>query len=596
MPSHSIERYLAVQSATAPTFSPDGKTLAYLSDASGVAQVWTLDLETGVTTQRTAHTDKVALVRYTGRGGDMLFGMDTGGDERQQFHLIAEDGTERALTADPGTIHAWGALAPAGDRLIYTANPGNPAHMQVYELALDTGTARQVLAGTGWREVRAVSPDGRTVLLQDCRAGMFDMRLHLLDLATGTSRALCPHQGKARYLQPAWTPDGRGFYLCTDQGREFLGIAFCDPDTETLDWLVTPDWDVELLTLSGGGARLAYVTNEHGYSRLRVRDLASGTDRAVPDHPPGIIETISWRPDGGALAFSLDGSCHNADILLWTLDDDRLTPLTRSDTAGIPRADFVEPQLVAMSSFDGREIPGFLYRPAGPQPPGGYPAVIYVHGGPESQYRPQYRADIQHLVGRNYAVLAPNVRGSTGYGNHYRSLDDVHLRMDSVKDLRQFRLWLGDLPDIDAGRIAVSGRSYGGFMVLAAVTTDPDLWAAGVEFFGIANWITFFERTGPWRRTLRAVEYGDPDRDADFLRSISPIHQVDRIAVPMFVAQGLNDPRVPPHESELIVSRLRARGMPVDYMTFPDEGHGFYKLANRIAVFSAVADFLDRHV
>lgn len=601
-PRYTIEQYLKVQSVTGPSFSPDGTKLSYLSDATGVAEAWTLDIASGAARQRTFHGDKVASIRYTGRGDELLFGMDTGGDERQQFYLIGQDGRERALTSDPTAIHAWGALTPDGARLVYSANPGDPANMHIHVLDVDSGEVRKLLEGPGWREVHACSPDGARVVVQDCRDGGFDMRLQILDLNTGIAEPYCPHDGKARYLSPQWSPDGECLYLCTDQGRDFLGVAVLALSTGTLDWLISPDWDVEDIALSKDGRQLAFVTNEDGYAWLRIRDLRTGEDRHAPSHAPGIVSSMVWRPDGQALAFTLDGSRQNAGIMQWTLGtlgtlaDDRLTPLTPSDTAGIARDHLSEPELIRFPTFDGRRIPAFLHIPSTDMPEGGFPAVIVVHGGPESQYLPQYRADVQYMVDCGYAVLAPNVRGSTGYGNVYRGLDDVRLRMDSVEDLMHARLWLGDRPDVNGDRIVVSGRSYGGFMVLAAVTAYPDLWAAGVEFFGIANWITFFERTGPWRRKLRAVEYGDPDTDADFLREISPINQVDRIAVPMFVAHGLNDPRVPPYESELIVDSLRRREVPVEFLTFPNEGHGFHKLENRIRVFGAVAAFLDRYV
>ena len=595
-PRYAVEQYLRVHSATAPVFSPDGKSLSYLSDAGGVAAVWTLEIGSGSARQRTFHKEKVGFVRYTGREGEILFGMDSGGDERQQFHLIDAQGRERALTSYASVIHAWGALTPDGGRLVYSCNGDDEAHMQVHVMDLASGESGMILDGLGWREVRSCSPDGRAVIVQDCSAGMFDMQLSILDTDTGAVRPICRHQGRARYLCPQWAPDGDRLYLCTDQGRDFLGVAALDPAADQLEWLIRGAWDIEEIALSKDGRWLAYVANQDGYSRLRIRDLAGGTDRAVPDHAPGLVQSLSWRPDAGALAFTIDGSCSNPDVHLWTLDDDRLVRLTRSDTAGIDRGHLIEPELIRFPTFDGLRIPGFLYVPGRTPPDGGFPAVVVVHGGPEAQYLPQYRADVQYLVDCGYAVLAPNVRGSTGYGNAYRALDDVRLRMDSVADLTHARLWLGDRQEIDASRIAVSGRSYGGFMVLAAVAADPDLWAAGVEFFGIANWITFFERTGPWRRKLRAIEYGDPDEEAEFLREISPITQVDRITVPMFVAHGLNDPRVAPYESELIVESLRRRGVPVEFMTFADEGHGFHKLENRIAVFSAVADFLDRHL
>jgi dipeptidyl aminopeptidase/acylaminoacyl peptidase len=259
-------------------------------------------------------------------------------------------------------------------------------------------------------------------------------------------------------------------------------------------------------------------------------------------------------------------------------------------------AAFIEPTVERIESFDGLAVPVFVYRPKVKPPVSGYPAVVIVHGGPEAQWTGTFRADVQFLLAQGIMVVAPNVRGSTGYGRPYQHLDDKDLRMDSVADLKEVRLWLGRLPDVDETRIAVFGRSYGGFMVLAALTEYPDLWKLGIEFYGIANFETLLETTGPWRKHLRAVEYGDPVADKALLARISPIRKIDRIRVPLFMAQGLDDPRVPPSESEMVYAALRGLGRPVEYLRIPHEGHGFARLENRQTVFGALADFLARHL
>jgi dipeptidyl aminopeptidase/acylaminoacyl peptidase len=227
---------------------------------------------------------------------------------------------------------------------------------------------------------------------------------------------------------------------------------------------------------------------------------------------------------------------------------------------------------------------------------GPLPAIINVHGGPEGQVRPWFNGIVQYLVSCGYVVLEPNVRGSAGYGYSYQSLDDVRLRMDSVADLRHAALWLGQMGLADPQRIAVMGGSYGGFMVLSAVTTYPDLWAAGVDIVGIANFVTFLENTGPWRRKHREAEYGSLEQDREFLEQISPIRAVERITAPMFVVHGANDPRVPVGEAEQIVSALRKREVPVEYLRFEDEGHGLVKRANRLVAYPAIARFLGKHL
>jgi dipeptidyl aminopeptidase/acylaminoacyl peptidase len=308
-----------------------------------------------------------------------------------------------------------------------------------------------------------------------------------------------------------------------------------------------------------------------------------------------VIAEAVWSQDGERLAITFMSATDTADIFVWDVREERLWPATHSAMGGIPRSAFVEPSLVRYPTFDGRDIPAFLYLPQD-RPGQDLPVVIMVHGGPESQARPLFDPITQYLVARGYGVMWPNVRGSTGYGYEYQSLDDVRLRMNSVADLQHAALWLQNSGIADPARIAVMGGSYGGFMVLSAITTYPRLWAAAVDIVGIANFVTFLENTGPWRRKLRESEYGSLENDREFLQSISPINHVDSIVTPLFVIHGANDPRVPVGEAEQIVVALRERNIPVEYMRFEDEGHGLVKRANRLVAYPAVARFLDTYM
>jgi dipeptidyl aminopeptidase/acylaminoacyl peptidase len=340
------------------------------------------------------------------------------------------------------------------------------------------------------------------------------------------------------------------------------------------------------------------VTNTDGYSLLEIFDVSNGWEARqsllTPTLPGGIVAETVWSHDGARLALTFVTPDDAPDVWVWDEVAGVVWRATQSSLGGIPRQTFVNPSLIHYPTFDGREIPAFLYLPHDKQQ--GLGVVISVHGGPESQARPIFSPVIQYLVSCGYGVLTPNVRGSTGYGYEYQSLDDVRLRMDSVKDLQYAALWLHDSGIADPGRIAVMGASYGGFMVLAAVTNYPDLWAAGVEIVGIANFVTFLENTGSWRRKLRESEYGSLEHDREFLEQISPIRLVNRITTPMFVVHGANDPRVPVGEAEQIVSALRARGVPVEYLRFEDEGHGLVKRSNRLIAYPAIADFLNQHL
>jgi dipeptidyl aminopeptidase/acylaminoacyl peptidase len=263
--------------------------------------------------------------------------------------------------------------------------------------------------------------------------------------------------------------------------------------------------------------------------------------------------------------------------------------------AGIPQSVLVEPSLVHYPAFDGRPIPGFYYKP--PTHSGGkLPVIVSVHGGPEGQSRPSFNAVTAYFVQRGYAVFAPNVRGSTGYGREFTHLDDVEKRMDSVADLKSAVEWLVAHGGADPKRVAVMGGSYGGFMTLAAITEYPDLWAAAVDIVGIGNFVTFLERTSAYRRKHRETEYGSLEHHRDVLERISPIHKVDRITAPMLVIHGANDPRVPVFEAEQMVQTLKARQHPVEYLRFEDEGHGIVKLVNKIVAYGAIGDFLDKYL
>jgi dipeptidyl aminopeptidase/acylaminoacyl peptidase len=307
-----------------------------------------------------------------------------------------------------------------------------------------------------------------------------------------------------------------------------------------------------------------------------------------------VIAGLKFSPDGRRVVFGLQAPQRPSDIWEYDLEREVALQLTHSNHAGIDSREWIAPELITFKTFDGRPIPAFYYRPASLPPTGGYPCILYVHGGPASQQRPDFDVRFQYFLSRGYALLVTNVRGSTGYGRAYMQLDDLELRMDSVADLKHAVLWLHGRHEIDHKRIAIYGRSYGGYMVLAAMTEYPELFAAGVDVVGIANWETFMERTSPWRRAHREREYGSLDNHRDLLRRISPLHKADRISAPLMVIAGDNDPRVPLYESEQIVERVRAGGGTVEFIHYADEGHKIAKLPNLIDSFTRMGEFLQR--
>lgn len=606
---YGFESYLNMRSASGASFSPDGQRLTFLTDITGVAEVWCvpIDIHAPVPAwpeQLTFRGERASGAVYSPAAETVLVTGDVGGNEHSQLWLLqAAGGAMTPLTAAPEVIHEFGGWSPDGTAITFASNARDLRFFDVYEQAVAGGAPRQILRHDGTNHPLRYSPDGRFILVSRAESNIRNQLL-LIDRESGEARLLTPEagDGPASHIQAAWSADGRGLYLLSDRNRNYLSLAWLDLATTEMRYLGDASWDVEELAVSGDGSRLALVTNEEGYSRLEIVDVAAGWEARrslpVPELPPCTLHDARWSPDGRRLAFTLDAANDAPDVWVWDVAEALLWRATRSARGGIAREHLVTPALVRYRTFDGREIPAFLYLPQGVEARG-LPAVVYVHGGPESQFRPNaanYNSVIQYLVGSGFAVLAPNVRGSSGYGHDYQSLDDVRLRMDSVADLPPAAHWLAEQEIANPQRIAVMGRSYGGFMVLSALTTYPEVWAAGVELVGIANFVTFLENTGPWRRKLREAEYGSLEQDRDFLEQISPIHAVDRITAPLFVAHGANDPRVPVGEAEQMVAALRRRAVPVEYLRFDDEGHQFTKRSTHLTVYPAIARFLNTHL
>lgn len=588
--TYSIDRFLNTRSATSPVFSPDGRSVAFLSDITGVAQLWRVPVEGGWPEQLTFTGDRVMRALYAHQTNEIVFSMDNGGDERQQIYRL-RDGDVTAIAVDPDVMHSLGVISPDDRRVAYSGNQRNPAYFDVYTANLDGTDVRRVYEQDGSNFVSDWSPDGTSLLIMR-RTGSLDAELYLLDLASGEATHLTPHTAPVAYEQAQFSPDSRSIYLITDQESEFNRAARMDLATRQVDFLTPDDHDVDWLRLSPDGTRLAMVRNVDGYGRFHMLDLKSDESEGAPEIPPGVVMEPTWSPDSRSVSFVFSGPRNNANIWLWNMESRTCRQITHVAVGGIPEDVFVEPELVHVRTFDGREIPAFLYMPEAERPP----VVVSVHGGPEGQAQPLFSPVTQYFVNRGYAVLTPNVRGSTGYGRTYTHLDDVEKRMDSVADLEAMAGWLRDSGRVDGNRMAVMGGSYGGFMVLSALTTYPDSWAAGVDIVGLANFETFLRNTSAYRRHWRIPEYGDPERDADLLRSISPINHMDRIAAPLIVIHGDNDPRVPLNEAEQVVEAVRERGLPVEFLRFADEGHGVVKLANKLVAYGAIADFLDAHL
>ncbi|MFL5734057.1 MAG: alpha/beta fold hydrolase, partial [Chloroflexia bacterium] len=603
-----LTKYLNVRLAYFPSFSPDGQQLAFVSDITGVPQAWQVDVapaEISWPDQLTFGHDRVMGVWHSPAPGErrLIYARDKGGNENAQLFLLhPETGEETLLT--PGfdhAMHTFGEWSAAGDRILFSANRRAPGLFDLYVQDLVPGAppseAKLVWQNNqpGFIQTMSFSPDEARAIVT-LTPSSFQNSIIEVDLHAGTSRVISPDQ-ESRYDEAIYAPDGRSLYLLTDYESDFLYVARLHLDSGQIERLANDDWDAELLAMSPDGRYLAYVLNIDGVSTLRLLDLASGDRRTarIPPEPPGVIGftdgRIIFSHDATRVAFAYMSATRTSDVYVCDVSSGDVFPVTHSSHGGLPASAFVSPELVRYPTFDSegdgpRQIPAWYFKPPN-APKGPVPAVVIVHGGPEAQFRPYFNWFAQYLLSQGYAVLAPNVRGSTGYGKAYAHLDDVRKRMDSVADLAHAANWLAGQPEIDPDKLVVYGGSYGGFMVLSSLTTYPDLWAAGVDVVGISNFVTFLENTSEYRRAHREAEYGSLSADREFLHDISPLTHIDRIAAPLLLIHGTNDPRVPVGETRQILSALEERGVPAELLLFEDEGHGIVKLKNKQVAYPA---------
>jgi dipeptidyl aminopeptidase/acylaminoacyl peptidase len=500
--------------------------------------------------------------------GRILVERDSGGNERTQLYVGDEP-----LVADPRYIHR--SPHAAARTLAYATNRRNGVDFDIVARDLETGEEQTFELG-GLCEVAAISSDGRRIVAARAGERSGDDDLYLCDVDSGDVTHLTPHDEPTQFATPVW--HGGRLLWATDAGRDTLAVEGHEAP-----------WDVTCAA-DEGGRRLLLHTNEDGYSRLTL----DGVDVPLPGR--GVVDSPVFSPDGSQLAFAFSTPVEPYDVYVFDVEARRTRRLTTSPREIQPR-ELVEPELHRLASFDAESIPVFLFTPPGEGP---FPVVVTVHGGPEAQWLPHWQDSFapftQYLVARGYAVAAPNVRGSTGYGKRFEHLDDVRLRLDSVRDLASLHAWLDERPELDASRAVVYGRSYGGYMVLAALALQPELWAAGIEAVGISNFVTFLENTSAYRRAAREREYGSLERDREFLLEASPITHVDAIRAPLFIQHGANDPRVPLPESEEIARVLREKGIRCELVVYQDEGHTIEKLSNRIDAFTRAVAFLDEVV
>ena len=575
------------------------------SDRTGTMQLFELDAN-GELCQLTALEDPVAAAAYLPGTRTAVIASDRGGNERHQLSIIdleiaRANGPRRAgdldkLTDDPRFGHHLAGISPDGTLIAYVANKRNGVDFDVWVCEAATREHRCIYDGGGWcQPATGFSPDSRYLSIHRPGPRPLDVDLLVVEVATGAVHIVMEHPDEAALVEnPTWV-DTTTLFVSSNVGRDFSAIVRYDLETGAVSTLEGTGVDVDAQVVSGPGGTLLVIENDNGTSRLTIHNgEGHATNTSVPlAEPGGVVSHVVAPPvfsaDGATLLYTLTTPRLAGDV--WSFDLATATTTRRTQSSSRVNAEtLVTPTVDSVTSFDGEVIQVFVFRPvASVRPP---PVVVHVHGGPEAQAVRLFNPVIQGLVAAGYAVVVPNVRGSTGYGKRFAGLDDTTKRLDSVADLAAVHGWL-DSAGLDASRAALMGGSYGGYMVLAGLAFQPELWAAGVDAVGISDLVTFLEHTSDYRRAHREHEYGSLTTDREFLAAASPLRHADAIVAPLFVVHGRNDPRVPVSEAEQLVATLRSRDVRCELVIYEDEGHGIARLANKLDAYPRAVEFLD---
>jgi len=595
-------RYSENRSAFPADWNPQRREMIIGTRFANTYQAHLVKMPGGARQQLTFYPEPVYGGSFHPKGGDyMVFAKDVGGGEWYQFFRYDFSSGESTLLTDGKSRNTSAQWSNGGDWIAYVSSRRNGEDLDLWAMnPADRKTDHLViqLKGGGW-EPQDWSPDDKKILLVE-GISVNETYLWTVDPATGEKKELTPRKTNEQvaYSHARFSKDGKGVYFTSDKDSEFQRLMYMDLESKQTKVLTANiPWDLDEFALSQDGKRIAFVSNEEGLSALHLLDTSTKKELAVPKLPVGLVSGLIWHRNGRDLAFGISSASSPGDAYSLDVTTGKLERWTISETA-VKTDAFPEPELVRWKSFDGRMISGFLYRPPA-KFTGKRPVLIEIHGGPEGQSRPDFLGRYNYYLNElGIAVILPNVRGSTGYGKAFTKLDNGFLREGTYKDINALLDWIGTRPDMDSGRVAVTGGSYGGHMTLAVSTFYSGRIRCSIDVVGPSNLVTFLEHTEAYRRDLRRVEYGD-ERDPkmrEFLERIAPMNNVEKIKKPMMVVAGKNDPRVPVTESDQIVAALKKQGTPVWYVMARDEGHGFQKKANADYQFYTTVEFLQEYL
>ena len=597
--SADITPWVAAYGPQVVRLSPNGDLVAYRSTGNGYRQVYTIPVEGGEASVRTEGTG-VTFFEWTPDGRGLVYGQDTDGDEQEAFwHLDLETGELRKLLeAVKGGFRSFGGISGDGRTLYYTSTERNGLDYDLYRLDMESGVSTLVSEGEYGQFVQAVSPDGSRIVVSTS-VGEDSDNLYLVDGSTGERTAISEPSPRANHTDAGVTfLDSGDLVFASNEGGEYASVryVFASKDDLSLPEPRPADADTEQLNVCGVSETYVYALNRDGFSEMQIRQYRDGGFFTIePPHLPDGVYQIDCHQGSDTVAVRVSSPRTPGEIHVFEIGDEETRTLVSATIEGLDPDSIVMPESIRMAASDGVELQGLLYMPPGVENP---PVLFDVHGGPTGQSRPTWEPETQYLLTQGIAVFHPNVRGSTGFGRTYVTLDDQRKRIDSVRDLIDMLESPELSSQVDSSRAAVRGGSYGGYMVNAVLAAYPEAFDAGMALFGVGDWVTALEVASPALKASDLIEYGNIEEPEwrEFYTEISPIAQADRIRVPVLYSHGERDPRIDIHETEVMVNALRENGVEAEFVRIPDEGHGWRKQRNREFYMPIEAAFLKRHL
>ncbi len=604
---YTIAQFMDVVQITGGAFSPDDSKILINTKETGIFNAYEIDIASGEKKQLTNSDDNAIFGQsYFPADDRIVFTSDKGGNEITHLYVRNQDGSTFDLIQDSTAKAGFDGWSYDRTKLYYTSNSRDKQFFDLFAVQLE-GAKREgnlypstmVYRNTEGLDVAAISNDDRYIALgKSITTNNSDM--YLLDTRTKALKHLSPHDGNVQFAPQYFSLDGKELFYLTDQGSEYMYLAAYDIATGKTRKVEEAPWDIAYAGLSLNGTYRVVAINNDARTEIKIYNLANGGEQVrIEGIPEGEITNVNISDSEKLMSFFVTSSKSPANLFVYNFDTGEVKQLTHTMTKDINPDDLVAGEVIRFKSFDGMEIPALLYKPKGLKSGEKVPALVWVHGGPGGQTRLSYSAMIQHLVNHDYVILAVNNRGSSGYGKTFFAADDRKHGDADLKDCIESKKFLATLPYVDMEKVGIIGGSYGGYMVMAALTFAPEEFDVGVNLFGVTNWLRTLKSIPPWWASFRDALYaelGDPVRDSVALYNKSPLFHAKNITKPLIVLQGKNDPRVLPIESDEIVAAAKANGVPVEYIVFPDEGHGFLKKENNIKASQEILKFLDVHL